>query len=300
MMDNSNAEFSTEEQAEFARLELESMNEPLPISDHQANPPAADDKPAGNVEPAKVEAPAAATKDEAAPAATTNEPAKPTEERPEGDLRQALRASRRAEKRAREQRDVLAEENAQLKAKVPDAPAADAISDDVLAGIDEDYPAIAPIVRALKAKVDQLDARAPKAAEPDPGQPEFEPEPLDDAAQELVDSSPDLLAWHGNKDQSQWNAVKAADFMLSQLPHWHNKPADERAKEAVRLVKVQSGIASTPQPTAAEIARKRIEQAPVVGPNGLADIRGGGTTERTGPDYSKMTDDEIMSSIGEG
>jgi len=292
-MDNSNAEFTAEEQAEFAKLEQESLGEALPISDHQANPPAADEQPAGNADEPKAEkADEPAQKEEA----TTDPAKKPEDDRLPGDLRHALRASRRAEKQARERAERLERENAELKAKAP-APADDAITDETLSTIEQDYPAIAPVVRALKSQVDAIAKAAPKPT-PEPAQPAFEPQRLDDETQELVDSIPLLSSWHSDPEkQDLWEAVKAADRLLLHSHAWKGKTDAERAGEAVRRVLLETS--EPKQPTAAEIAAAKVAAAKTLKPNGVSDIRGGGTTELTKPDYSRMTDDEIMASIPE-
>jgi hypothetical protein len=248
---------------------------------------------------------ATTTTTEAAPAPAAQAPAQPAE-RPQGDLRNALRAARRSEKRANDELARLRQENEDLKAgkKPADAPA---ISDEELNALEQDFPQVAGVVKALKTQVDVLKTTAKPAPAP---APEFLPEVLPDELQEVVDENPDLLAWQLNPDQTNFALAKQADRLLMNSPKWADKPYAERFAEVVRLVKEQTGQAPAPSKTTTttapapapaaktvEDAKKVIEQAATATPVGIGDLRGSSTPAKTEPDFRRMTDDQILASL---
>lgn len=303
-MENSNAEFTPEEQAELKKLEQESLDQPLPVNDYQANPPTDE---IGNAS----EATAAPAENKGTGQTTTNDKAtdppktddKTTnakaEERSPGDLRQALRASRNDTRNKQREIDRLAAEIEALRNKVKPEPTAD-LTEDELGELEVDNPAAARAYRAQKARVDELAAQRPTTTT-EPAKAGFVPAVLDEATQDLVDDIPELFDWQHNPDQTGWSLACQADALLQKSPLWAGKPDKDRLAEATRLAKSQlSKPSDPPQRTAKEIAAERVANAPELQPTGVRDIPGGSKTQRTQPDYSRMTDDEIMSSIPEG
>lgn len=303
---SSNSHFSAEELAQLAELEKLDTTQIPPSDEQQAAAPTA---PAGNAPPATVPADTTSSPAPAAPA----EPAAPApaqDDRSQGDVRAALRASRRAERHAREQAERLQRENEELRARTAAAPAPAPAQDpriedftpEQLEEMKQDFPG----QYALLLKVKELEARVPAAAAPAPAsnaqQDEFLPVALPEDVQEAVDKVPDLLAWQLDPDQKRWTAAIQADAMLLQSPKWADKPMEVRYAEVARLVNDQFGTPSQQQQQGAadlEAARRVIEQQARTTPMSISDIRGGTSPHHaTTPDYSRMSDEQILASLG--
>lgn len=318
---HSDTDFTEDERAMLADLErqenlaIEQSQQEEAEGNPQGEQPqaAAQDAPAGEAS-ATPEGPAAAApaaepeKDPTqAPAAQDPQAKKP------GDLRNALRASRRAERAAREEAERLRQEIEDLKAgkKSDDSTA---LTDEELAEMEVDFPAQAAAIRKLNDTVKQLKtAAAPAPAAPAPE--EFIPPTLVPELQEVVDEIPELLDMQNDPDQTRWQLAVEADRLLHKSPKWANKPLAQRLAEAARIANEQVGAAPAPSPAPApapspqpqsnggksslEQAKARIESAPTPQPTSISDIRGGASpSSKTAPDYSRMSDEEIMSSLG--
>ncbi len=225
---------------------------------------------------------------------TTAEPAAP-----QGDARAALRASRRSEKRLREELDRLHQENEALK--VGKAPVDTSITDDELAELEVDFPIQAKIVRKQR-EIDQHIAKEKAAQQHE----EFVPASYDPTVQELIDSVPDLLAWqYDPMAQDKFARAIEYDRALQADPDWRGKPMSERFAEAAKRTKVAFGaapIVTTTPSAAAQAAPQKdpaavIADAPSIGPKGISDFRGGAPANAPALNYTGMTDEQIMASL---
>lgn len=232
----------------------------------------------------------------AAPAATDATQATTEPAAPQGDPRAALRASRRAEKRLRDELDQLKHENEALKQGK--APASVEITDAELAELEADFPLQAKIARRQREIEAQLQAAR------QPAQAEFVPPSYDPEIQDVIDDVPDLLAWQNDPaQQDKFLRAVAYDKALSVDPDWQGRSIGERFTEAARRTKA----ALTPtQPTPAATAAPRtdpaavIAAAPVQGPKGISDFRGGAPANTPTVNYQGMSDEQIMASLPVG
>ncbi len=262
---------------------------------------------------ADTNAPAATTTTDtaAAPAAATPTAAPAPEAASDhGDVRGALRASRRAERQARSEAERLKAENEELRAKVPQVN--DGVTDAELAELDTDMPIVAKAVREVRA----AKAAAPAPAPAVPAQAEFVPPTQPAQVQDVIDDIPALLAMQNNPDQSAFKLAVKTDEFLQSHPKWADKPLAERLAECARRVQVELGTsapppqppAPAPAPVAQTTTQRRdpaqaIASAPAPKPNTLSDIHGGAasTTESPGvAQFMNMSDDEIMAALARG
>lgn len=240
--------------------------------------------------PAAVATPAAPA--EADPAAAT--PATTETPAPQGDTRAALRASRRAEKRLRDELDQMRQENEALKQGK--GPVDTSITDAELAELEADFPLQAKIVRRQREIEQQL-----AQAKPEPGHAEFEPISYDPDVQEAIDGVPDLLAWqHDPAAQDKFARAIEYDKSLLLDPDWQDRDIAERFTEAVRRTKAALSP-SLPTPAAPAAPRTDpaavIAAAPSTGPKGISDFRGGAPGNAPTVNYQGMSDEQIMASL---
>jgi hypothetical protein len=292
--------FNQEEQAILDSLGIDSTGADIEQPDGagaadeaqgDAAKPAESPNPAPEQPTAPVQDATAQPAGEAKPA-TTDQPAAP-----QGDQRAALRAARRSERRLRDEVEALRRENEQLKGK-SDAVTTE-ITDDELAQMEVDFPLQAKLVRQqreLKAQLEQVTAaKAPP--------PEFEPIAYDPVVQAEIDKVPDLLAWQEDADaQDKFLRAIEYDKALALDPDWRERTVSERFAEAARRTKNAFAQTTTPEPAATTAAPRRdpaaaIQSAPVQGPKGISDFRGGAPLQSSRPDYSEMSNEEIMASL---
>jgi hypothetical protein len=279
---NNQAAFDKDEQAILSNL-VEEV-EAVEVNDQPATP----ETPA---EPA-AETPAApeAVKTEETPVVAEPAP-------PQGDPRAALRASRRAEKRLRDELDHLRSENEALKQGK--APVDVNITDAELAELEADFPLQAKIVRKQR----EIEA-ALQVVKPQEAQAEFEPPSYDPAIQEVIDGVPDLVAWqYDPAQQDKFFRAVEYDKALAVDPDWRGRTTAERFTEAAR----RSKAALTPSPAAPAapaVPRNNpadvIAAAPVQGPKGISDFRGGAPANTQTVNYAGMSDEQIMASLPVG
>lgn len=294
--------FDSEEQAILSAIVPE--DEPVPTDGTGEPAPAEAPKPAEPT-PAPTEAPAAPTPEApvakpeaAAPAAPGTETQQPAQ--PQGDPRAALRAARQAEKRLRSENERLQQELEALRQGK--APVDTRITEDELAELERDFPLQAKVVRRQRELEEQLAATARAQTPP---QPEFQPVVYDPAVQEVIDSVPDLLAWQYDPNaQDKFQRAIQYDAALSVDPDWRGRPAHERFEEAARRTKDALAPAAAPSPsTPAAPAAPRLDpaqaiaSAPVEGPKGISDFRGGAPASAPALDYSRMSDEAVMASL---
>lgn len=214
-------------------------------------------------------------------------------------MKAALRASRHQEKRLREDLQRVQQENEALKKGQPSNESLE-LTDAELEDLKENFPTqykVAVAARNLQQHLNsQRDMERTQGFEP----PSYAPE-----VQEVIDTVPDLLAWQFDpKTQDRFARAIEYDKALIADPDWKGKPAAERFAEAARRTKTAFGDTPAPSPTpsAAPAANrtdpaKVIEQAPVEGPKGLSDFRGGGPANAPALDFNKMSDAEIMGAL---
>ena len=241
--------------------------------------------------------------------AASPEAAKPAAEEPEsqqqpaqnhGDTRAALRAARREERRLRGENERLQQELEALRQGK--APVDTRITEDELAELERDFPLQAKVVRQQRALEEQLAARVAPSQQTQQ-QAEFQPVVYDPTVQEVIDSVPDLLNWQYDPNaQDKFQRAIEYDKALSADPDWRNRPANERFEEAARRTREAFAPAPSPSPSAAAAAprldpAKAIESAPVQGPKGISDFRGGAPASAPALDYTRMSDEAVMASL---
>lgn len=293
--------FDSEEHAILSAIvpEQESVEEGEIAQPDESQAPAA---PAAAAQAQPVEGqtaePAAAAQSQPAEAS----PATPEPAQPQGDARAALRASRRAEKRLR---DELEDAKRQIEdLRQGKAPVDTSISDEELAQLEQDFPLQAKIVRNQRRLEDELAQTRQSQQQP---AEEFEPLSYDPSVQEVIDGVPDLVAWqYDPAAQDKFARAIEYDKALALDPDWRNRNAQDRFAEAARRTKealAPTTPAATPAAPAAPAAPRLdpnavIAGAPVLGPKGISDFRGGApaSTPAT-PNYAGKTDEEIMASL---
>jgi hypothetical protein len=223
-----------------------------------------------------------------------------------GDVRGALRASRRAERQSRERAERLEAELEETRKRIP-AIADEGVSDAELAELEADMPVVAKAlreVRAAKAATPPAPAPAPQA------QPEFIPPVQAAHVQDVIDDIPALLEMQNDPDQSRFDLAVQTDALLKKHPAWHDKPLGERLAECARRVNADLGTAApaapapapqspaaAPAPATRRSPAAAVAQAPVVHPTTLSDIAGGAAPTTATPglkQFMNMSNEDIM------
>lgn len=219
--------------------------------------------------------------------------------KPGGDLRAALRASRRAEHKARQDAARWQARVQELEGSAGQSNAADEI-EAAMHEIDEDAPSVAKVVKAMQSKIDQLDARTVGAGQAQAESVQFEPLVFPPEVQEHIDSVPDLLAWQHDPDQTKFGMAQAEDNKLRLHPHWKDRPLEERFAEAARRVAREFQAPDTPERKQAVSAAQRVAEAARSAPASISDIGGGGGRQTQGTQLSRfmdMSDDDIFAEL---
>lgn len=214
------------------------------------------------------------------------------EEKDQGDPRAALRATRRAERRLREDNERLRQELEQARGTTANQEQVDPD----LALLADEVPAAAPVIKKLLDEIKELKGQT-AAQKTEAAAPAFVPEKLDPAAEKLLELNSDIEDWHADAArQTEWQLAKQIDGVLYVHPQWKDKPPAERMAEVARRVKQELGSApSTPQTTT---PARRASEPTERGIETLTDLRGGVAPSNTGPDfYSMKSDDEVMAAL---
>lgn len=234
--------------------------------------------------------------------AQQTQPAEDQDAGHKGNVNHALRAARRAERRAKEETARLAQELEQLRAKVPKA-SADAVDDD-LTDIAQDFPAAAEIIKRERAARIEAERKATELSQAkataQPADPDFEPQAFDEDTQAAIDAVPDLMAWqYDPAKQQEFALAKSVDAMLQQHPKWAGKPLAERFQEVVRRVRAETGDTQAVAPSARQAAAAAINAAPRRTPETLSDLGGGAATKNASnlSRYTQMSDDDILADL---
>ena len=272
-MDNSSAEFNEDERAMLAALEK--GDEPIPDAPTE---PAVAAEPQGQAAPA-VSAPVEGTQ------AAQSEPG--TAAPQGGDPRAALRAARRDAKRANERAQQLEHELKDLKAGK--APVAAHVTDEEMAELEENFPVAAKLAR----EVANLKAKLQATTQAQPPEDSFEPVRYDPEIQEVIDSVPELVNWQFDPTQQQrFHAAIEMDKYLLTLPDWKDKPLNERLAEVTSRVK-RDVSPGEPRRNPNDV----INGLPTQGAQRISDFKGGMQPDKSTPDYSRMSDEEIIASL---
>lgn len=240
---------------------------------------------------AKVEAP----QDQATTAGEpTAQAVKPEQGEPkdQGDPRAALRATRRAERRLREENDRLRQELEQARGTA----ATQEPVDPDLALLADEVPAAAPVIQKLLNEIKELKGQT-AATKTQAAEPAFVPEKLDPESERLIELNSDLEDWHADAArQTEWRLAKQIDGVLYVHPQWKDKTPAERMAEVARRVRQELGSApSTPQTTT---AARRASEPTERGLETLTDLRGGVAPSNKGPDfYAMKSDDEVLAAL---
>lgn len=214
---------------------------------------------------------------------------------PYGALQAARRDARRAEQRvertAREL-DEARQQIADLKAgKTPDS---DELTEEKVADMEANFPDEGKKLRTAFNRIQALEAKVPKAPEPQ--------EPSDDPVQDAIDQVPMLLDWqHGDADK--FTRAVEHDAVLMKSPKWAGKPAVERFTEAARRVAEEYDLpfpakdASAQQKAAAKPAATPSNAAPAAvrkTPETLSDFKGGAIPDHGTADVQKMAPTALL------
>ena len=230
-------------------------------------------------------------------------PAEPHDsaDKPQGNVNAALRASRRAERRARDESERLRKELEDLRAKVPTETHA---TDDDLDTLEDEFPAAAAALKrerearaAAERRAQELEARANPPKDPD-----FVPETFPAAVQDAIDDVAELSDWHNDPDQTRFALAKSVDLMLTNHPKWAGKTLQERFAEAVRRVKADLDDEPSPQQDTTEAAKARLKSLKRSAPETLSDL--GGSTPANNVSnverFARMTEDQILDELARG
>lgn len=242
-------------------------------------------------------APAAAPAGDAAPS--------PAPAPHDGNVKAALRASRQNEKRLRQELEAVRAEAEALRQGKATGNDTEDLTDEEIAEIEDSFPLQAKVAkqnRQLKAQIEETRRLIHQQQQEPSG---FQPPAYAPEVQEVIDTVPDLLAWqHSEADQDKFAMATEFDTSLKAHPLWKSKSLSERFAEAARLTREATGAAApaAPSPSAAPAAPRTdpasvIANAPVQGPKGVGDFRGGGPATAPAIDYRRMSDQDILASL---
>lgn len=220
----------------------------------------------------------------------------------------ALQAERRAARAANGRAAALEKDLAAARQQLEDikagrATGSDELTEEKVAAMEAEYPEEGKKLRTAFNRIKDLEAKVPKAPEPQ--------EPGDDAVQEAIDQVPLLLKWQ-HEDAEKFTRAQEIDAVLLKSPKWVGKPALERFNKVAEMVADEYDIPfeSTEKPKASPAAapaatppaQPQVARKP---PETLSDFKGGDPSghdslnaERASPHallarYQDMTDEEI-------
>lgn len=282
---------------------LEALRDDAPPADDPPPPDGTGDDPPSDAE--QVAKPAEGAAADGKPADEGAKPeGQPQPGEKKGDVRQALRAARRGEQKARERAERAERELEELRKKQPAQPPADEddLSDEDIEALATDFPAVGRLAKRVKTLQAQLKGQsAPQQQAAQAADPEFEPPTLPDNVQGVVDDIPELLEWQNAPDQVGWSMAVAEDAKLKVHPKWKDRPLSDRLAEVARRVAAELGDepAAGGQPQGddpknkqqqsndpAQIARDRIAGAARRNPQSISQIGGAGGKPNQGSDLS--------------
>ncbi len=180
----------------------------------------------------------------------------------------ALQAERRAARAAAARAETAERELEQAKQHIADLkagknPEGDALTEEKVAEMEADFPAEGKKLRAAFNRIQELEAKVPKAPPPS--------ESADDPAtktQELIDQVPLLLEWQHN-DREKFERAIELDAVTLKSPKWKGKDALDRFEHVTRMVAEEYDVPyekpKASSPTAAP-APKAAPAAPAAAP----------------------------------
>lgn len=294
---------------------LEALRDDAPPADDPPQPDGTGDDPPADTE--QVAKPAEGAAAEVKPAEGETKPegqAQPSEKK--GDVRQALRAARRGEQKARDRAERAERELEELRKKQPAQLPADEddLSDEDIEALATDFPAVGRLAKKVKTLQAQLKEQpAPQQQATQAADPEFEPPTLPDNVQGVVDDIPELLEWQNAPDQVGWSMAVAEDAKLKVHPKWKDRPLSDRLAEVARRVAAELGdepAGGQPQGDdpknkqqsndPAQIARDRIAGTARRNPQSISQIGGAGGKPNQGSDLSffmQANEDEALARL---
>lgn len=226
----------------------------------------------------------------------------------------ALQAERRAARRERNAREQAEREREELRQQLADLkagkkPEPDGPTDEELAELAVDVPAVAKLVEERKRLREQNEALAKQV----PAKPAAEEE--DDPTLEAIDMVPELVKWRSDGDMEKLQRAGVIDDVLKTSPKWKDLPGTvenlaKRFKAAARMVAEEYGEAvedkapTPPPPSRPDPKQVIAATAKRTAPNTLSDFKGGNADptderiEKMSPTrmldrFSSMTDAEI-------
>lgn len=237
----------------------------------------------------------------ATPAQGTTEPTPQAAQQQTGDIRGALRASRRQEKALRERVQELERQNEELKAGKTPVNDSNDLTPEELEELRVDFPAQFKVYQETQRVKQQLEAIRPP---PQAADPEFQPRLAPPEVQTLIDEVPTLVSWqHDPQAQDKFDKAIEYDEALRHDPDWKGRPVVDRFNEAARRAAAAFGLATPAPSQAAHAAATRIDPAQAIAgaqvaqPKGISDFPGGAPANAPTIDYSRMSDEAILASL---
>lgn len=257
------------------------------------------DEPAKEGEPEAAASAAAPDKAAAAQAAGA-EPGKPAGVLSKDGDRvlpyEALRAERRSARaaaaraeRAEKEAETLKQQLDDLRAGKTPEPSKELTEDDVKY-MEENFPEEGAKLRAAYDRIQDLQAKVPKA---DASKDADADDPTE-AVQEAIDQVPLLLDWQ-HQDPEKFTRAVEHDALLLKSPKWKERPALDRFIEATRRTADEFDIAfePPPKPKTSTTAKPAAAPAPVPAsrkpPETLSDFKGGSVADHGSIDTQRMT-----------
>ena len=179
--------------------------------------------------------------------------AKTGEEKPDDKLvpigavyaeRDKARRERQARAEAEAKANALQERlDAMAKGETPPTEGEALVSDDDLAAMEEDFPALAKIVKGQMAHIRAMEAKLREVTAHETQQRKQDDEELNRKVQGLIDQNPVLSYWQ-NEDPDMWAEAIAMDDKLRGNPKLAGLTMEQRFEKVVQLV---TGIHGEPE-----------------------------------------------------
>lgn len=300
MNESAHPTFDSEEQQILSAILADDDGEMQAVDAATEDGAPADAAPAATPDPAPVDTPEAS-----APAPADVKPAddKPATEQPQGDVKAALRAARRAEARTKAELEKARQEIEELRKAVPVAASEHDFTPEELASMQVDFPAQYKLYVKQQELAKQIAETRAAVPQPATTSTEFQPIEFDPVVQELVDQVPDLLTWqHDPAAQDKLKRAIAYDASMQADPDWADKPLIERFAEAVERTKRAFGVKPAAPNHAAQPAPRTDPAAAIAalkpaGPKSISDFGGGQPASAPTLNYAQLTDEEILASL---
>lgn len=229
---------------------------------------------------------------EEAKAETQAEPAKADEVKPDGilakDGKNIIPFSQLESSRARtavaeqlvKERDA---EIAALKAEKTETVESPPLTEEELAVLEADQPALAKVLRTQQAEISELRETVKTVTQRQESQLVSEEAVAKSEVQTAIDANPVLAEWQASDDQSAWNEASKFDKLLRESPKYANISYEDRFKKVVALTRealdleppAKTEVALTPEQIKEAAAAKLAAVQRAKKPLSLSDIPGG-------------------------